>query len=407
MRTILAPLTLTSILIHFVNMTRSSPWLPAAEALALMQVRPQTLYAGVSRGRIRAKPDAADPRRSLYHRDDVQRLAARAQGRRSSEAVASEAIQWGEPVLPSAVSTVAGGRLWYRGQDACALSIEATLEDVAGLLWECAPPRLSADEAGARDGMPPLQAGLRALAMRAAIDPPSRGRSPQALRAEAAEVVGTLADALIGKVPASAAAQPLHARLAAAWRRPRAAAQLRRALVLLADHELNASTFAARVTASTGASLAACLLTGLATLTGPLHGGAARAVQALVRQAEQSSADAAAREWLAHDRPLAAFGHPLYPAGDVRCAALLEELELPPAFADLREAGERLVGEPVNIDFALAALAAVYKLPADAPLVLFALARSVGWTAHVLEQAATGHLIRPRARYTGPTVAQD
>ena len=67
MRTILAPLTLTSILIHSINMTRSSPWLPAAEALALMQVRPQTLYAGVSRGRIRAKPDAADPRRSLYH----------------------------------------------------------------------------------------------------------------------------------------------------------------------------------------------------------------------------------------------------------------------------------------------------------------------------------------------------
>ncbi|MGQ3129173.1 citrate/2-methylcitrate synthase, partial [Variovorax sp.] len=135
--------------------------------------------------------------------------------------------------------------------------------------------------------------------------------------------------------------------------------------------------------------------------------GAARAVQALVRQAEQSSADTAAREWLAHDRPLAAFGHPLYPAGDVRCAALLEDLELPPAFAALREAGERLVGEPVNIDFALATLAAVHKLPADAPLVLFALARSVGWTAHVLEQAATGHLIRPRARYTGPAVAQD
>ena len=104
------------------TMKRSTPlWLPATEALELMQVRPQTLYASVSRGRIRAKPDAADPRRSLYHRDDVQRVAARARGRRSVETVASEAIQWGEPVLASTVSTVAEGRLLYRGQDACLL----------------------------------------------------------------------------------------------------------------------------------------------------------------------------------------------------------------------------------------------------------------------------------------------
>ena len=135
MTSILSALTLTSILIHSINMTKAPLWLPAAEALDLMQVRPQTLYASVSRGRIRAKPDAADPRRSLYHRDDVQRIAARTRGRRSSETVASEAIQWGEPVLPSAVSTVAEGRLWYRGEDAFELAGHATLEEVAGLLW--------------------------------------------------------------------------------------------------------------------------------------------------------------------------------------------------------------------------------------------------------------------------------
>jgi hypothetical protein len=174
------------------------------------------------------------------------------------------------------------------------------------------------------------------------------------------------------------------------------------ALVLLADHELNASTFAARVTASTGASVAACLLTGLSTLTGPLHGGASAAVQALMRNAAAIGTDAAVREWLAHDRPLAAFGHPLYPNGDVRCHALLEGIGLPPAFEELRDVGSRLLGEAVNIDFALAALAAVHKLPPGAPLTLFALARTVGWTAHVLEQQATGQLIRPRARYTGP-----
>ncbi|MDH6591784.1 citrate synthase [Variovorax sp. TBS-050B] len=386
-------------------MTSKTPlWLPAAEALALMQVRPQTLYANVSRGRVRAKPDAADPRRSLYHRDDVQRIAARTRGRRSSEAVASEAIRWGEPVLPSTVSTVEKGRLWYRGQDAALLAERATLEEAAGLLWECAPPRFmampapKARSAGAASAAP-LQAGLLAIAARAGSDLPSRGRSRAVLQVEAAEVIGTLADALLG--PAGSAAAPLHARLAAAWRRPRAADVLRRALVLLADHELNASTFAARVTASTGASLAACLLTGLCTLTGPMHGGAAAAVQALVRSAAAIGSEAALREWLAHERPLAAFGHPLYPQGDVRCAALLAHIDLPPAFAALRAAGEKLLGEAVNIDFALAALATAHRLPADAPLTLFALARTVGWTAHVLEQQAAGQLIRPRARYVG------
>jgi citrate synthase len=407
MKPILATWILTSILIYSVNMTATKAplWLPAADALELMQVRPQTLYASVSRGRIRAKPDATDPRRSLYHRDDVQRIAARARGRRSSEAVASEAIQWGEPVLASGVSTVAEGRLLYRGHDACALAAHATLEEVAGLLWESATPCFAAamPAAVAHTDAVPLQAGLLALAARAATDLPSRGRSRAVLQAEAADVIGTLADALLGPAPAPPArAMPLHMRLASAWRRPRAADHLRRALVLLADHELNASTFAARVTASTGASVAACLLTGLSTLTGPLHGGASAAVQALMRNAAAIGTDAAVREWLAHDRPLAAFGHPLYPNGDVRCHALLEGIGLPPAFEELREVGSRLLGEAVNIDFALATLAAVHKLPAGAPLTLFALARTVGWTAHVLEQQATGQLIRPRARYTGP-----
>lgn len=386
---------------------RTAPlWLPAAEALELMQVRPQTLYASVSRGRIRAKPDAADPRRSLYHRDDVQRIAARARGRRSSETVASEAIQWGEPVLASAVSTVAEGRLLYRGQDACVLAGHATLEDVAGLLWESPSPRFAASSAVTLPATQaaPLQAGLLALASRAATDLPSRGRSRSVLQAEAADAIGALADALLGAAPAREV--PLHMRLASAWRRPRAADDLRRALVLLADHELNASTFAARVTASTGASVSACLLTGLSTLTGPLHGGASAAVQALMRSAAAIGAEAAVREWLAHDRPLAAFGHPLYPQGDARCRALLANIELPPAFGELRDIGEKLLGDAVNIDFALAALAAVHRLPAGAPLTLFALARTVGWTAHVLEQQATGQLIRPRARYTGPGVAQ-
>ena len=75
---------------------------------------------------------------------------------------------------------------------------------------------------------------------------------------------------------------------------------------------------------------------------------------------------------------------------------------VPIVFAELAATGERLIGEKPNIDFALAALTAAFNLPSDAPLQIFALARSVGWIAHALEQVETGALIRPRARYSGP-----
>jgi len=111
-------------------------WMTAAEALSVMNVRAQTLYANVSRGKIRAKPDKTDPRRSLYHRDDVLRMAERRSGQRKVEKVAAEAIDWGDPVLASAISTVANGKLWYRGRDAIELANTATFEEVTGLLWE-------------------------------------------------------------------------------------------------------------------------------------------------------------------------------------------------------------------------------------------------------------------------------
>ena len=88
---------------------------------------------------------------------------------------------------------------------------------------------------------------------------------------------------------------------------------------------------------------------------------------------------------------------PLYPAGDPRAAALLESLALPSAYADLARQVERLAGERPNIDFGLAALSAVHRLPSHAPLALFAIGRCVGWLAHALEQAGSGQMIRPRA----------
>ncbi|SED95547.1 citrate synthase [Rhizobiales bacterium GAS191] len=385
-------------------------WLTTGEALAVLGTKPQTLYANVSRGRIRAKPDPKDTRRSLYDREDVRRLAKRGAGRRKAETVAAETMKWGDPILESAISTVVGGRLFYRGQDAARLAATQTLEEIAELLWEANSVRFDRSSPARSPKMhpqeqaSPLRAGFVALAERAGTDPPARGRSRQILRMEAASVVGWFATAMLG--PRDIASELfLHQRLAAAWGRPEIDDLIRRALVLLADHELNASTFAARITASTGASLSASMLAGLTALTGPLHGGAAAGMRALVVLAMRVGAEEALRTWLDHGNPIPAFGHPLYPEGDARAVALLARFEPPPIFTELSKAARDIVGEEPNIDFALAALTVAYDLPSEAPLVLFALARCVGWIAHALEQNETGKLIRPRAHYVGPPVA--
>ncbi len=384
---------LTSILIDWINVM--AEWLSATDALELLGTQPQTLYANVSRGRIKARPDPEDSRRSLYRADDVRRLAQRGAGRRKQAAVAAEAMRWGEPILNTAISTIDDGRLLYRGRDAALLSREATLEQVAGLLWGTKPLVLPPMTEIARGG---IEAAFALLARRAASDPPTAGRSPTVLRTEAAGLLAGIGAALAGSEPARAG---LHTRLAAGWGRPAAADRLRRTLVLLADHELNASTFAARVTASTGASLAASVLSGLAALTGPLHGTAALSALALIEDAERLGPEGAVMGRLGQGVPIPALGHPLYPDGDARAAELMAHLDVPRGCRDLAEVAERVTGRAPNIDFALAVLTLSEDLPREAPLVLFALGRSVGWLAHALEQVESGELIRPRARYVG------
>ena len=114
---------------------------------------------------------------------------------------------------------------------------------------------------------------------------------------------------------------------------------------------------------------------------------------------------AAVGRWLGHDRPLPGFGHPLYPEGDPRGQTLLAHIDVDRGLSRLRDAALAATGMRPNIDFALAALTRSLRLPSDAPFRLFALGRSIGWTAHAVEQV-TGHgLIRPRARYDGPAPA--
>lgn len=383
----------------------------AAEAVALLGVGRATLYAYVSRGQIRAEPDPADPRRRLYRRADIDGLRQRKARGRRPEKVAEATLDWGLPVLDSGVSLIADGRLSYRGRDAILLAREATLEATARLLWDCGaadpfdapPPPMPAAWAPVL----PLLTGLapidRAQALLALAPPalPSWRRTAARLWPDAAGLVRLMAAAALGQAPT---ALPVHAMLGQAWGvDPAGADKLRAALVLCADHELNASTFTVRCVASTGAALPAALLGGLAALSGPRHGGMTGRVEILfgelVRDGDPERLIAGR---VGRGESVPGFGHPLYPAGDPRGAALLALAEPDALTIGLVRAVADLTGQWPSLDVGLVVLARQLNLPPGSAAALFAIGRTAGWLAHALEQAGQNRLIRPRARYTGP-----
>ncbi|QCK88477.1 citrate synthase [Phreatobacter aquaticus] len=379
-------------------------WITREEALHRLKVRPQTLYAYVSRGRVGTRPDEADPRRSQYSADDIAGLVGRRARGKRPQAIAASAIAWGEPIIETGISTVAHGRLFYRGRDAVTLAASASLEEVAALLWEAPGPVVFLADAGlaAADSRSVQVRAFSTLALAAAEAPPSLGRRPEVLRAEGAALVARLAAAY--QVP-STSGVALHQRVAEAWSLSGDAADfVRWALVLQAEHELNASAFATRVAASTGAPLAACVLAGFSTLQGPLHGYATANVEALAEDARRLSVARVIEPYLTTGRRVPGFGHPLYPDGDPRAAALIERFGLPDIHRDLMAAVVAATGIAPNVDFALVALAERFGLPGGTAFQLFSMGRVVGWLAHAMEQGAQGSLIRPRGHYVGPPV---
>jgi citrate synthase len=377
----------------------AADWLDVGTALARLGVARQTLYAYVSRGLIRSRPAADDPRRSLYDRHAIEALVSRRRRGRSRNAIAASTIDWGDPVLVSRITRIEPNRLAYRGQDVVALSEWATLEDVAALLWETPSlPRSSPPSYGPPRGTTPMARCLAAAAHLAAPVTFARGR--RALLHDATNLLRCMASAAGGIRGVGAA----HATLAAAWRADAQAADLlRRALVLCADHELNASTFAVRVAASTGASLPACVIAGLATLSGPLHGGVTDRLRAMLAEPglrRDPAAAVAAR--LARGEDIPGFGQRLYPHGDPRAAALFAAWPPVRTWRRLVDTVEEQTGRRPNIDAALVMLEDSLRLPLGAAFAMFAVGRTAGWVAHALEQRQDGRLIRPRAVYAGP-----
>jgi citrate synthase len=383
-------LTTLSTLIYVINM---KGWMDRDAALARLGVKAQTLYAYVSRGRVRMQPDPADSRRSLYSTDDVAEVAVRKARGRKPAAIAASSMDWGEPAISTNLSTVYRGKLVYRGQDAMELAQTSTLEETAALLWSV---EQIPDFPG--DAVEVACNAFSCLAIQAANCQPILGRSSHHLAHDAAKIIGTLATVC----GAAVGDGPIHERLAIGWNcNGRAADWIRQALVAMADHDLNASTFSARVAASTGASLAACLLSGLCTLSGPRHGGAGKALRQLAADAGQYGAETAVQQWLVRDWMLPGFGHNLYPEGDPRAALLLSGIEPFTRFQVLADTVFDLAGLRPNCDYALLVVTDALGLPEDAPFKVFLIGRAVGWCAHVMEQAREGSMIRPRGRYQG------
>jgi citrate synthase len=387
----------------------------AADASALLGVSRTTLYAYVSRGFVRSQATPGPSRERRYSRDDVQRLQRRTEERRNPDKAVAHALQWGMPVLESAITLIDGHRLYYRGHDALALARTRSIAEVASLIWTGRFDALSETRADniAVQGHDISSFAARAqslLASASADDAAAFDLRAASVAACGWRILRLLTLAATRRSTAADRTLTIDQQLARAWRlHARGTDILRSALILCADHELNVSSFTARCVASAGSDPYAVVIAGLSALAGPKHGGSGARVEAMLRsvRGERDLRPALAARLRRGER-LDGFGHPLYAAGDPRAAMLMDMLrERYAASAELRfvvkfeTAATALIRDKPNLDFALAAVARVLGLPAGSPLVLFAIGRTIGWIGHAIEQYATDQLIRPRAKYVG------
>jgi citrate synthase len=383
--------------------------LTAAEVAERLGVKRQTLYAYVSRGLLRSRP-AGNGRGSEFDAAEVDALVRRSRlGRRTAP----------EITIVTEVTSLADGVLRYRGQEVVPLAATESYEAVVNLLWtgqrewDSLMPSAGA-LASARAVVAALTPSARLVdRLRVAVDgaavadPLRFDLSPASVVAAGQSLIGVLGSVLPlparrRVVPLELPGQPSRIRALAArlWPRlsprpadPAAVRALNGALVLLADHELATSTFAARVAASARANPYAVVASGLGALDGPLHGLVAELVHRLLVEAERDGVDAAIASRLRHGERLPGFGHAVYERGDPRAPALLELVGK--AKVDHARLGrvhrvldgvESRTGVAANSDFAIGALLYSAHMRPDAGEAIFAIARCAGWLAHALEE---------------------
>ncbi len=412
--------------------------LTAAEAARRLGVKPATLYAYVSRG-VLSRGKAAHGRASLFHADEVERLARRGRPRRPP-GVADITVE-------SAITEIAGDRLRFRGLDVARLAVSRTFEEVAELLWtgelrsvreawQARPAALAAGRA-AQAALPagtlPLERLQVIVPAMAATDPLRLQLDPAAVTAAGRSIIAGMVDCLPATIipgpgipgpgipgpgasgPGEPVAERLWSRLCDHRASPALLRAVSAALVLLADHELAASTLAARVAASVQADPYAVVGTGLGAMSGALHGGASLGAEALLAAARgPGDVPRVVGELLRRGGKVPGFGHSVYGNGDPRAVVLLDLVrraapksgQLAVADAVLAEVRQKSLPEP-NIDFAIATLARVAGMVRGAGEAIFAAARTAGWIAHALEAYAGPGPLRPRAVYTGKPAADD
>lgn len=390
-------------------------WISRTEALKRLDVKPQTLYAYVSRQRIAAKSDPSHPRKSLYALDDVERLSRRAPGRAPGQRLGQPAvpslpvftggtIARGEAAIDSEISLTAHGRHYYRGRDCLELAATENFEAVAALLWQSPTPNPFGPLKPRPDvnfpGGPRMRV-FSVLGRRIEEEAQPEMNPHRDLGQEAASLVNEMVDAVTNGGPRLF----FHQRLARAWKvyENRDIDLLRRALVLSADMGLDEATLAARTSAASMGPLAVPLMAGFSTLMGPRLGGRVSRAELYVTQVRRSgNAQMVARTLLNQGLELPGFEKDPAPSEYIRARDLIEAA--PHMGEDLKtilKVGEDLTGQRVGLSLALALVGRHLDLPREAPVTLYGIGRSAGWLAHAIEQMQTGAAPRAKLRYIG------
>lgn len=392
--------------------------LTTAEAAARLGVKPETLYAYVSRGQIERQrtPGGA----STFAARDVERLVRTGRRSRSLPAL----------VFPSALTLIADGRYSYRGVDAVDASRSHRFEEVAEWLWTGEWPDevgwpfdagtlddVLAAQAAASVECLPLDRLRIIVAVAAAADPARHRTEPEVVVATARRLLRLMVHGLPradGRAarrvePARSMATVLWTRLTTVPRSPARIALLDTALGLMTDHELASSTLAARTAAMVRADSYEIVGAGLNVCAGLRHGGVSLGVEALFHEAARAGVDRTLAAHLDRDGRIPGFGHPLYPEGDPRAPALLDrldDLDVPPALVAIIRAvidgAVARTGLAPNVDAGLAALSVASRMASGAGEAIFAVARTAGWIAHALEQYDSPTFMRTRVDYVGP-----